>query len=138
MKTMHNVKLIAALVMLAAGVAACDKPGPAESAGKQVDQAVSDARIEMDAAASKIGEKVDEGSNKIDMAVQDTEITTKVKASFLAEPSLSSLQISVDTVEGRVKLTGTVASKDESNKAESLASAVEGVTSVDNQLEVKP
>ena len=64
----------------------------------------------------------------------DTEVTTKVKAQLLGEPGLKSMQISVDTVEGVVTLTGTVDSKANSEKANALAMAVNGVENVVNKL----
>lgn len=44
MKTLKNFKLLGIAILLAAGLAACDKqPGPAESAGKMIDQTAVDA-----------------------------------------------------------------------------------------------
>ena len=133
-----NFKLIAIALLLAAGLSACDKPGPAEKAGKQIDQTASE-------AGKKIGETVDkaekiasEQSAKTVQAVDDTEITTKVKTAIFSEPGLKTLQISVDTVKGVVTLSGTVDSQASSERARAVAGAVAGVREVINKLVATP
>jgi hyperosmotically inducible protein len=69
--------------------------------------------------------------------LSDAAITTRVKAAILAEPGLKSLQINVDTTNRVVKLSGSVDSQTLKDRAQQLASAVEGVESVDNRLVVK-
>lgn len=133
-----NFKLIAIALLIAAGLSACDKPGPAEKAGKQIDQTASE-------AGKKIGETVDkaekiasEQSAKTVQDVDDTEITTKVKAAIFAEPGLKTLQISVDTVKGVVTLSGTVDSQARSDRAKAVTGAVAGVKEVINKLVAIP
>lgn len=149
MKTLHNFKLLGIAMLLAAGLAACDKqPGPAESAGKMIDQTAVDAGKKIsetsdkvgekiDATAEKVGDKMSAQSEKTGVAMDDTEITAKVKAAIFAEPGLSMLQISVDTVNGVVTLSGSVDSQANIDKAKTLASAVSGVKDVDNKLALK-
>jgi hyperosmotically inducible periplasmic protein len=69
--------------------------------------------------------------------VEDSAITTKIKAE-LAGAKLSSLvRISVDTDnKGMVTLSGTAASQTAVDKAVAIARAVKGVTSVENQIKV--
>jgi osmotically-inducible protein OsmY len=134
MKTVETFKLVGLSMLVALGIAACDKPGPAETAGKKIDQTASDAGKKIGEAADKVGEKVSEESAKTGVAIDDTEITAKVKAAIFAEPGLKTLQISVDTVKGVVTLTGSVDSKANSDRANGLAGAVSGVKSVNNQL----
>lgn len=69
-------------------------------------------------------------------AVSDAAITTKVKAKFAADHQVSATNIHVDTDNGVVKLTGTAKSQDEATKAENLAKSIQGVTSVDNSIQV--
>lgn len=149
MKTLNNFKLLGIAVLLAAGLAACDKqPGPAESAGKMIDQTAVDAGKKIgqttdkvgdkiDATKDKAGEKMSEQSAKTGVAVNDAEITTKVKAAIFAEPGLKTLQISVETVNGVVTLSGSVDSQPNIDRAKVLASAVSGVKDVDNKLILK-
>ena len=69
--------------------------------------------------------------------VDDTVITTKVKAAVLNEPSLKSAEINVETFKGRVQLSGFVSSRSDIDKAVSLARNVSGVTSVTNDMVLK-
>lgn len=70
--------------------------------------------------------------------IDDTVITAELKAKILAEKDLSVLEIKVDTVDGVVTLTGDVASKELSDRAEQVARQVKGVKQVDNKLLIKP
>lgn len=126
MKLPGSLKLIGVSMLVVVGLAACDKPGPAENAGKKLDQ-----------AAESVGDKLGAQSAKAGVVIDDTEITSKVKAAIFAEPGLKTLQISVDTVRGLVTLSGSVDSLQNSHRAKELASAVQGVNEVNNRLVVK-
>ena len=69
--------------------------------------------------------------------IDDSAITTKVKAAIFAEESLKTLQITVVTFKGVVQLSGFVDSTASVNKAGQVARGVEGVKSVKNDLVVK-
>jgi len=60
---------------------------------------------------------------KTGAAVSDAAITTKVKAKFAADSTVSATKIHVDTDNGVVKLTGTAKSQDEAAKAAKLRRA---------------
>jgi len=138
MNKLDNFKLLGISTLLVLGLAACDKaPGPAESAGKKIDQTAQDAGKKIGETADKVGEKMAAQGAKAEIAIDDTEITAKVKAAILAEPGLKTLQISVETVKGTVTLSGSVDSTSSSDKAKALASAVSGVKEVNNQLAIK-
>jgi len=130
--------LIAASLFLALGLSACDKPGPAEKAGKKMDQVASDTGKKVGDTVDKVEQKMSEQGTKTAQAFDDTEITAKVKAEILAEPGLKSLQISVDTTRGVVTLSGAVDSMSSIDKARLVAAAVKGVKEVDNKLVVTP
>ncbi len=69
--------------------------------------------------------------------VKDSVITTKVKADLAAEKLSSLVKIQVDTDDaGVVTLSGTASSPMARDKAVSIARAVKGVSSVDNQIKV--
>lgn len=139
MKTLDNFKLLGISIFLALGLAACDKkPGPAESAGKQMDQAATDAGKKIGQTADKVGEKIGTQTDKAAVVLDDSEITAKVKAAIFNEPGLKTLQISVETVKGVVTLSGSVDSMGNSQNAKSLAGSVAGVSAVQNKLVVKP
>jgi osmotically-inducible protein OsmY len=134
MKTPQYTKLIGMGALCLVVLAACDEPGPAQTAGKKIDQSVNDAGRRISESADKVTEKMGEQRDKAGMAIDDAEITTKVKAAIFAAPGLKTLQISVDTINGVVTLSGSVDSPASSDLAKALASAVAGVSRVRNQL----
>ena len=69
--------------------------------------------------------------------VDDTVITTKVKAAIFEEPGLKSAEINVETYKGVVQLSGFVSSQASANKAVEVARGVRGVTSVKNDMRIK-
>lgn len=69
--------------------------------------------------------------------VDDSVITTKVKAAIFKEETLKTLQINVKTFRAVVQLSGFVDSAQSVEKAGDLAKRVEGVVSVENSLIVK-
>lgn len=69
--------------------------------------------------------------------IDDSAITTKVKTALLAEKDISSSSISVETFKGSVQLSGFVASPDQVRRAGEVASKVDGVKVVHNNLIVK-
>jgi osmotically-inducible protein OsmY len=64
-------------------------------------------------------------------------VTARVKSALLGEPTLKSMQISVKTYKDVVQLSGFVDSHQAARRAGEVASAVEGVGSVRNDLVVK-
>lgn len=69
--------------------------------------------------------------------VDDTVITTKVKAAIFDESTLKTLQINVKTFKGVVQLSGFVDSAQSITKAGEVAGRVAGVKEVKNGLVVK-
>ncbi|MDA8413035.1 MAG: BON domain-containing protein [Desulfobacteraceae bacterium] len=69
--------------------------------------------------------------------VDDSVITTKVKAAIFKEDTLKTMQISVKTYQGVVQLSGFVDSARSVAKAGEIARGVENVVSVENDLLVK-
>lgn len=69
--------------------------------------------------------------------VDDSVITTKVKAAIFNEPTLKSAEITVNTFKGTVQLGGFVSSQTAVNKAVELARYVGGVKSVSNDMRLK-
>jgi hyperosmotically inducible protein len=69
--------------------------------------------------------------------VDDSVITTKVKAAIFNEPTLKSAEVNVETFKGAVQLSGFVSSQTAINKAAELARGVSGVKSVKNDMRVK-
>ncbi len=69
--------------------------------------------------------------------VDDTVITTKVKAAFLNDGSLKSTEINVETFKGVVQLSGFVSSQASILRAIDVARGVEGVRSVRDGMRLK-
>ncbi len=69
--------------------------------------------------------------------IDDTVITTKVKAAILNEATLKSAEINVETFKGVVQLSGFVSSKTAETKAIEVARGVGGVKSVKNDMRLK-
>lgn len=69
--------------------------------------------------------------------LDDTAITSKVKAAVFNDPALKSAEINVETFKGVVQLSGFVRSQADINKAVEVARNVSGVKSVKNDMRVK-
>lgn len=69
--------------------------------------------------------------------LDDSVITTKVKTAILEDPALKVMQIQVTTHRNVVQLAGFVDSPQMAGRAGMVASRVEGVASVKNDLIVK-
>lgn len=79
-----------------------------------------------------------QGSQSMGEYVDDAVITTSVKAKLLGEKGLHSLKIHVETKDGIVVLSGDVDTVEHSRTAQLVASRVDGVVEVRNQLVIKP
>jgi len=68
----------------------------------------------------------------------DVATTSEIKAKLLTDDIVPSRNVKVETSDGVVQLSGTVKSQAQSERAESIAKAIDGVKSVKNDLAVKP
>jgi osmotically-inducible protein OsmY len=66
--------------------------------------------------------------------IDDTAITTSVKARFVEAKSVDASAISVETLNGTVLLSGFAKNATEKGDAETIARAVKGVKDVDNRI----
>ena len=69
--------------------------------------------------------------------IDDTVITTSVKAAILNEPTLKVSEINVETFKGDVQLSGFVSDPEMATKAVEVARGVKGVRAVKNDMRVK-
>jgi len=69
--------------------------------------------------------------------VADNVITEKVKAAIVAEPELENAEISVETIQGVVRLNGYVATAAAVQNAAAIALNVAGVKAVQNDLKTR-
>lgn len=70
--------------------------------------------------------------------IDDTAITSSIKARFVDNKEVSAASISVETLNGTVLLSGFAKSSAERSTAESIARNVKGVKSVRNEIAVRP
>jgi osmotically-inducible protein OsmY len=69
--------------------------------------------------------------------LDDSVITTKVKAAFVEDKTVSALDIKVDTFKGNVQLSGFADNRQEIQRAGEIAREVRGVESVKNDIRLK-
>lgn len=77
------------------------------------------------------------GQSSAGQYVDDVAITSKVKAELLDSDRVDGLDVNVDSLNGKVTLKGWASSASEIAAAGDIARSVDGVKSVDNQLQVK-
>lgn len=80
----------------------------------------------------------DEPDAPAERSVSDAWLTTKVKLALVGSDEVSALDINVDTSGAAVTLFGRVPTPEAKTAAERVASGVEGVERVENDLEVVP
>ena len=139
-----------AAVLAATTLAACDRGQPSDrtadqqqerTAGQKLDSTMSKAQEKLDSAKNDMAQGAADAKRDIkNMAndakdkVNDATITASVNAKLAGDKELSALRINVDTVDGRVALHGSAPNAEARDRATQLASAVDGVKSVENQL----
>lgn len=81
---------------------------------------------------------VTRGQQSVGAYVDDTAITTAVKARFIDNKIVDAVSISVETLNGTVMLSGFAKSAAEKSAAESVAWKVAGVKAVKNEIAIRP
>lgn len=69
--------------------------------------------------------------------IDDTVMTSRVKAALLNDPAVSGLSVNVETYKGTVQLSGFVKTAPERNRAVQLAREVKGVRQVKNDILIR-
>jgi outer membrane biosynthesis protein TonB len=117
-------KLLAAVLML--GLAACgDQPTPKPQPKTEP--------IKPQAAAPQAPEAKAADAPKPD---PNKELAARVKKALEGEPKVQAGGIDVTAADGKVTLWGTAANAAERNRAGAVASKVDGVKALDNQIKV--
>lgn len=81
---------------------------------------------------------VTRGQETVGAYVDDTTITTRVKARFVENKDVDASAISVETLNGTVMLSGFAKSTMEKTSAERIAREVNGVKAVKNEIAIHP
>ena len=94
-------------------------------------------REELERSGKVVRKKAQEVGEVIADATADARTTAAIKGKLVKDPNLSALRISVNTTQGVVTLSGTVASTDEISQAMKLALETDGVREAISTLQVK-
>lgn len=134
---------VLATALAATSLAACDRGDDGRTAGQKIDSTVAATKQKLETARNDAAQGASE--TKRDMkdaaadaknSVADATITASVNAKLAGDRELSALRINVDTVDGRVALRGSAPTAAARERATQIASSVDGVRAVENQLVV--
>ena len=81
---------------------------------------------------------VSSGQSTVGAYVDDATITTRVKARFAEDATVSAMRIQVEALKGTVQLAGFATTQSEKDRAGQLARGVPDVKEVRNNIIVKP
>ena len=96
-----------------------------------------DIKADLAKGGQVVRRKAQEAGHAIADATADARITGAIKAKLVASHDLSALNISVNTTDGVVTLSGQVSSPDDIGKAVLVAMQTDGVREVISTLQVK-
>lgn len=125
-----SMKISTSTLVCLIGLTACDNPNLGQEAGIKVDKIVVNAETRID----EISQQMLIAGDRTDAEFKNGTIATKIKAAFLAESDIKSLNINVTTKDNVVTLAGSTDSLASSKKAEEIARGVSDVKHVNNQL----
>jgi len=131
---LSDLAIVGLILSAILGLTACQKEGPAEKAGKQIDQAVDKGTTKLDETQQILGDKATQAGVYMD----DTAITSAIKAEILSDPLLKVSEINVTTTKGVVRLSGEVDSQLSIDRAVQIAKRNQNAKTVENNLIIKP
>ena len=134
MELEHSFKAVFASMMIVSGLVACDKSGPAETAGKKIDEVTENVSSAISNSVEKADQSVMRKADSASQEMDDSAITAKVKMALLNDSAIKSLKITVETEMGVVTLSGSAKNQDMLDRAVMLTKAVPGVQIVRNNL----
>nr|WP_315209799.1 BON domain-containing protein [uncultured Albidiferax sp.] len=85
-----------------------------------------------------VGCAVTRGQESVGAYIDDSAVTTSVKARFVDNKEVDASAISVETLNGTVMLSGFAKSLKEKSTAESITRNVKGVKAVKNEIAIRP
>jgi osmotically-inducible protein OsmY len=134
---------IAVAALLALALVGCNRRDDDQTAKDKIDSATAAVKRDAEQVAQSASQAMGDlkqatgaAAQTAVAAVEDTAITTRIKASLAGDAGLKALDIRVETTAGRATLSGTAPDAAAKSRAQQLATAVPGVSSVDNQLTV--
>lgn len=139
----YSLSAAALAVATLISLSACDQRQDDRTVGQKVDSAIATAEQKTERAAAELKkdtasarESTSKAADNVGAKIKDAAITTGINAELARDRSLSALKIDVDTSAGRVALRGTAPDTAARERATQLAQKVDGVVSVDNQLQI--
>ncbi|MDR3449563.1 MAG: BON domain-containing protein [Alphaproteobacteria bacterium] len=78
-----------------------------------------------------------EGRESGGQVIDDTTISTKIRAQYVKDPIVQAMQIHVETMKGTVELSGFVDSKAAETRAVEIARITDGVKDVRDEIVVR-
>jgi hyperosmotically inducible periplasmic protein len=118
------------------------RKGEVQLSGFALNQAQIDRAIDL-ARNVKGVKKVDNNLSlkgaptSVGVGVDDGIVTARVKAAFMNDPDIKSIDVAVATRKGEVQLSGFVNDQKQMDRAMAVARGVENVTSVSNEMSIK-
>ena len=139
----YSLSAAALAVATLISLSACDQRKDDRTVGQKVDSAIATAEQKSDQAAAEMKkdtatarESTGKAVDAVGSKVKDAAITTGINAELARDTTLSALKIDVDTNNGKVAMHGTAPDAAARERATQLAKKVDGVVSVDNQLQI--
>jgi len=121
------------VVTLSGTVADADAKSAAEELARNVPEVAGvNNQIAAPNAIDEMAAGAEQAADKAGAVIDDSWITTKVKTALLSDALTKGTQISVDTLQGVVTLSGTVATDAERSRAVEIAQSTEGVARVES------
>ena len=143
------LKTVSAALILGAGalLAGCERHTD-ETVGQTLDRGIQTTERKAQQAASTVrqtahdtakdaSQAMRDAARQSGNALDDAAISATVKTELVRDPELSALGINVDTAKGEVTLRGEADSAADRERATRVASSVQGVTKVNNELSIK-
>ncbi|MEO6662859.1 MAG: BON domain-containing protein [Rubrivivax sp.] len=126
-----------AALMISMLMVACGPADDGRTAGQKLDSAIAKTEQKSGELADDAKQAADKAAQTIARTTKDIGITSEINAGLARDETLSALSINVDTSDGHVLLKGNAPTAQARERAETIAKAVDGVSRVDNQLQIK-
>ena len=114
-------------------LSACSDNGSAEKVGQKIDKAAESAKEKLADSSDAIRHE----AKTAEAAFNDVALASKVKAEIRKDSALKASEISVDSENGVVVLSGVVEKPEDAIRAVQIARAVDDVRSVESKLSVR-
>ena len=142
-QTPTRLVMASCLLLGSLALTACDRKDEDKTTGQKVDQVigkvddkVEDAKVDIKESIEGAQKSTAEAAENAAATVADSVITTGVKAKLAGDSELKTLDIRIETDKGHVVMQGSAPTLSARTRARQLASDVQGVVDVDNQLQV--